>query len=218
MALTGRALIASRTAKFFKDGDLVNLGIGVPTMCVNYLPAGVDLWLEAEIGIVGCGSSPKWADADPDLIDAGGQPTSLIKGGSVIDHAESFALIRGGHVDACFLGALEVDAQGNLANWIIPGKKMPGMGGAMDLCVGARKCIVCMEHTAKGNPKIFEKCRLPLTASHCVNKIITEMCVFEVTDKGLLMTEINPEFTVEDVKAATAAPFAVAADLKSMID
>ena len=111
-----------------------------------------------------------------------------------------------------------MDAEGNLANWIIPGKKMPGMGGAMDLCVGAKHCIVCMEHTAKGNPKIFEKCRLPLTASHCVNKIITEMCVFEVTKDGLLMTEINPEFTVDDVKAATAAPFAVAADLKSMID
>ena len=129
-----------------------------------------------------------------------------------------FGLIRGGHVDACFLGALEVDAQGNLANWIIPGKKMPGMGGAMDLCVGAKHCIVCMEHTAKGNPKIFEKCRLPLTASHCVNKIITEMCVFEVTDKGLLMTEINPEFTVDQIKEATAAPFEVAVDLKSMLD
>ena len=120
-------------------------------------------------------------------------------------------------MDACFLGALEVDAEGNLANWIIPGKKMPGMGGAMDLCVGAKHCIVCMEHTAKGNPKIFEKCRLPLTASHCVNKIITEMCVFEVTDKGLLMTEINPEFTVDQIKEATAAPFEVAVDLKSMI-
>ena len=112
----------------------------------------------------------------------------------------------------CFLGALEVDAEGNLANWIIPGKKMPGMGGAMDLCVGAKHCIVCMEHTAKGNPKIFEKCRLPLTASHCVNKIITEMCVLEVTDNGLLMTEINPEFTVEQVQAATAAPIKVAAE------
>ena len=121
-------------------------------------------------------------------------------------------------MDACFLGALEVDAEGNLANWIIPGKKMPGMGGAMDLCVGAKHCIVCMEHTAKGNPKIFEKCRLPLTASHCVNKIITEMCVLEVTDKGLLMTEINPEFTVEQVQAATAAPITVSENLKSMVD
>ena len=138
--------------------------------------------------------------------------------GGFIDSASNFGLIRGGHVDACFLGALEVDAEGNLANWIIPGKKMPGMGGAMDLCVGAKHCIVCMEHTAKGNPKIFEKCRLPLTASHCVNKIITEMCVFEVTENGLLMTEINPEFTVDQIKEATAAPFEVAVDLKSMLD
>ena len=127
-------------------------------------------------------------------------------------------LIRGGHVDAVVLGGLEVDQEGSLANWIIPGKKMPGMGGAMDLCVGAKKCIVCMEHTAKGNPKIFEKCRLPLTASHCVNKIITEMCVLEVTDKGLVMTEINPEFTVDEVKAATAAPITVSENLKSMVD
>ena len=150
-------------------------------------------------------------------MDAGGTPSSVAYGGGFIDSATNFGLIRGGHVDACFLGALEVDAEGNLANWIIPGKKMPGMGGAMDLCVGAKHCIVCMEHTAKGNPKIFEKCRLPLTASHCVNKIITEMCVLEVTPEGLLMTEINPEFTVEQVKAATAAPITVSADLKSMI-
>ena len=117
-----------------------------------------------------------------------------------------------------FTAVRTTDAEGNLANWIIPGKKMPGMGGAMDLCVGAKHCIVCMEHTAKGNPKIFEKCRLPLTASHCVNKIITEMCVFEVTENGLLMTEINPEFTVDQIKEATAAPFEVAVDLKSMLD
>ena len=159
------------------------------------------------------------ANYDPyHVVDAGGNPSSVAYGGGFIDSASNFGLIRGGHVDACFLGALEVDAEGNLANWIIPGKKMPGMGGAMDLCVGAKHCIVCMEHTAKGNPKIFEKCRLPLTASHCVNKIITEMCVFEVTDKGLLMTEINPEFTVDQIKEATAAPFEVAVDLKSMLD
>ncbi len=127
-------------------------------------------------------------------------------------------MIRGGHVDACFLGALEVDQEGNLANWIIPGKRMPGMGGAMDLCVGAKNCIVCMEHTQKGNPKIFEKCRLPLTASHCVKKIIAEMCVLEVTENGLLMTEINPEYTPEQVQAVTAAPIAVSENLKSMID
>ena len=194
-----KAFIAKRCAKELKDGDVVNLGIGLPTMIPSYLPEGVELIIHAELGIVSAGATPKEGDANYDpyhVIDAGGGVASV----------------------ACFLGALEVDAQGNLANWIIPGKKMPGMGGAMDLCVGAKHCIICMEHTAKGNPKIFEKCRLPLTASHCVNKIITEMCVLEVTPEGLLMTEINPEFTVDQVKAATAAPITVAANLKSMVD
>ena len=216
MALTGRALIASRCAKFFKDGDLVNLGIGVPLMCTNYLPEGVELWLEAEIGIVGCGPTPSWDDADPDLIDAGGQPTSIIKGGSVIDQADSFGLIRGGHVDATILGGLEVDEEGSLSNWIIPGKKVPGMGGAMDLLVGAKNVIVAMEHTAKGNPKILKKCRLPYTAVHCITKIITEMAVINVTDKGLELVEYNPEFTVEQIQAATEATLIVSPDLKPM--
>ena len=229
-----KGFIAKRCAKELKNGDVVNLGIGLPTLIPNYLPKDVELIIHAELGIVSAGKSPKEGDANYDpyhVVDAGGSPSSVAFGGGFIDSASNFGLIRGGHVDACFLGALEVDAQGNLANWIIPGKKMPGMGGAMDLlvgaknvivamelCVGARKCIVCMEHTAKGNPKIFEKCRLPLTASHCVNKIITEMCVLEVTENGLVMTEINPEFTVEQVKAATAAPITVAENLKSMID
>ena len=214
-----KPFIAKRVAQEFTDGMVVNLGIGLPVLCTNYLPEGIHVTVHSELGIVGQGPAPDAEHADPmHIVDAGGSPSSVVLGGAFTDSSDSFALIRGGHVDACFLGALEVDAKGNLANWIIPGKKMPGMGGAMDLCVGAKHCIVCMEHTAKGNPKIFEKCRLPLTASHCVNKIITEMCVFEVTKDGLLMTEINPEFTVDDVKAATAAPFAVAADLKSMID
>ena len=213
-----KPFIAKRVAQEFTDGMVVNLGIGLPVLCTNYLPEGIHVTVHSELGIVGQGPAPDAEHADPmHVVDAGGSPSSVVLGGAFTDSSDSFALIRGGHVDACFLGALEVDAQGNLANWIIPGKKMPGMGGAMDLCVGAKKCIVCMEHTAKGNPKIFEKCRLPLTASHCVNKIITEMCVLEVTPEGLLMTEINPEFTVEQVKAATAAPITVSADLKSMI-
>ena len=215
-----KAFIAKRCAKELKNGDVVNLGIGLPTMIPSYLPEGVELIIHAELGIVSAGATPQPGDANYDpyhVIDAGGGVASVAYGGGFIDSATNFGLIRGGHVDACFLGALEVDAQGNLANWIIPGKRMPGMGGAMDLCVGAKNCIVCMEHTAKGNPKIFEKCRLPLTASHCVNKIITEMCVFEVDNEGLLMTEINPEFSIEDVKAATAANFRVAVNLKSMI-
>jgi acetate CoA/acetoacetate CoA-transferase beta subunit len=216
-----KGFIAKRCAKELKNGDVVNLGIGLPTMIPNYLPEGVELVIHAELGIVGAGVAPKAGDDNYDpyhVIDAGGNPCSVAFGGGFIDSATNFGLIRGGHVDACFLGALEVDAHGNLANWIIPGKKMPGMGGAMDLCVGAKKCIVCMEHTAKGNPKILADCKLPLTAAKCVNTIITEMCVFQVTDDGLVMTEINPEFTVDDVKAATAAPFTVAADCKSMID
>ena len=216
-----KGFIAARCAKELKDGDVVNLGIGLPTLIPAYLPEGVELVIHAELGIVGAGANPKPGDDNYlpyHVTDAGGAPASVSFDGSFTDSATNFGLIRGGHVDACFLGALEVDAEGSLANWIIPGKKMPGMGGAMDLCTGAKHCIICMEHTAKGNPKIFEKCRLPLTASHCVNKIITEMCVLEVTPDGLLMTEINPEFTVEDVKAATAAPIAVAENLKSMID
>lgn len=212
-----KGYIAKRVAKELKDGDVVNLGIGLPTLVPAYLPADVHVTLQSENGIIGTGVV---SDANKDaihVVDAGGSPSAVSAAGCFIDSATSFGLIRGGHVDATVLGGLEVDEEGSLSNWIIPGKKMPGMGGAMDLCVGAKNCIVCMEHTAKGSPKIFEKCRLPLTASHCVKKIITEMCVLEVTDKGLVMTEINPEFTVDDVKAATAAPITVAADLKNMI-
>ena len=213
-----KAFIAKRVAKDLKDGDMVNLGIGLPTLVPNFLPEGVHVTLQSENGIIGTGTVMEENKDLLHVIDAGGGAAAVGAGGSFIDSSVSFGLIRGGHVDATILGGLEVDEEGSLSNWIIPGKKMPGMGGAMDLCTGAKKCIICMEHTAKGNPKIFEKCRLPLTASHCVNKIITEMCVLEVTPDGLLMTEINPEFTVEDVKAATAAPIAVAENLKSMID
>lgn len=212
-----KGFIAARVAKELKDGDVVNLGIGLPTLVPNYLPEGIHVTLQAENGTIGSASAGENPDPIHD-VDAGGSPSGIIPGGSFIDSSVSFGLIRGGHVDATVLGGLEVDEEGSLSNWIIPGKKMPGMGGAMDLCVGAKHCIICMEHTAKGNPKIFEKCRLPLTASHCVNKIITEMCVLEVTPEGLLMTEINPEFTVDQVKAATAAPITVSGNLKSMID
>ena len=212
-----REIIAKRVAMELKDGDVVNLGIGLPTAVPDYLPEGVQIFLQSENGLLGMGPTPAPGEEDPEFINAGGGFVTALEGASCFDSATSFGIIRGGHVNASVLGALQVHEKGDLANWIIPGKKMPGMGGAMDLCVGAKHCIVCMEHTAKGNPKIFEKCRLPLTASHCVNKIITEMCVLEVTPEGLLMTEINPEFTVEQVKAATAAPITVSADLKSMI-
>ena len=213
-----KAFIAKRVAKELKDGDVVNLGIGIPSLVPNYLPEGVHVILQSENGILGTAPVTDETRDAIHVVDAGGNPAGAAPGACYIDSATSFALIRGGHVDATILGGLEVDEEMSLSNWLIPGKRMPGMGGAMDLCVGARNCIVCMEHTAKGNPKIFEKCRLPLTASHCVNKIITEMCVLEVTENGLLMTEINPEFTVEQVKAATAAPITVAENLKSMIN
>ena len=209
-----KGYIAKRVAKEFHNGDVVNLGIGLPTMVPNYLPDDVKVILEAENGMVGAGPKPE----TPDLCvsDAGGQPSSIAVGGAFIDSATSFGLIRGGHVDATVLGALQVDEKGNLANWIIPGKMVPGMGGAMDLVVGASNVIVAMEHTQKGNHKILEKCTLPLTAKTCVTKIITEMCVINVTDKGLELVEINPEFTVEQVQEATGAPLIVSPNLKNI--
>jgi acetate CoA/acetoacetate CoA-transferase beta subunit len=211
MAYTGRELIAARCAKFFKDGDFVNLGIGVPLMCVNYLPEGVDLWLEAEIGIVGSGPSPKWDDVDIDLADAGGQPTTIIPGGSVVPHDKSFGFIRGGHIDGTVLGTLQVDQEGNIANWEIPGKLAPGMGGAMDLCSGVKKIIVATDHCDKsGHSKILKKCTLPLTGAKCVTDIVTERCYFAVTPDGLVLKELAPGYTVEDIRACTDADFTVA--------
>ena len=211
-----KGFIAKRVAKELKDGDVVNLGIGLPTLVPNYLPAGVKVTLQSENGIVGTGTVND-ENRDPLYVtDAGGAPAAVAPGGAFIDSCSSFGLIRGGHVDATILGGLEVDEEGSLSNWIIPGKKVPGMGGAMDLLVGAKNVIVAMEHTAKGNPKILKKCRLPYTAVHCITKIITEMAVINVTDKGLELVEYNPEFTVEQIQAATAAELIVSPDLKPM--
>ena len=212
-----KAFIAARVARELKDGDVVNLGIGLPTMVPQFLPEGVHVTLHAENGIIGAGVVTD-ENRDPiHVVDAGGQPAAASARGCFIDSATSFGLIRGGHVDATILGGLEVDEEGSLSNWIIPGKKMPGMGGAMDLLVGAKHVIVAMEHTAKGNPKILKKCRLPYTAVHCVTKIITEMCVIECTKEGLLLTEYNPEFTVEQIQAATEATLIVSPELKPMV-
>lgn len=214
-----KAFIAKRVAKELKDGDVVNLGIGIPDLVPNFLPEGVHVTLQAEIGIVGSAGAGAYHDEDFfHVINASGKPADYAPGGAFVDSSTSFGLIRGGHVQATILGGLQVDAEGSLANWIIPGKKMPGMGGAMDLLVGAEKVIVAMEHTAKGNPKILKKCTLPYTAVHCITKIITEMGVMEVTPEGLLLTEINPEFTVEEVQAATEAELIISPDLKSMVD
>jgi len=211
-----KGFIANRVARELKDGDVANLGIGLPTLVPSYLPADVHVTLQSENGIIGTGLVTE-ENKDPLYVtDAGGKPAMVKTGGSYIDSTVSFGLIRGGHVDVTVLGALEVDQQGNLSNWIIPGKKVPGMGGAMDLVVGAKKVIVAMEHTARGSAKILKQCNLPYTAVKCVDMIVTEMCVMEVTADGLVMTEINPEFTVDDVKAATEADFTVSSELKMM--
>ena len=212
-----KSFIAARVAKELKDGDVVNLGIGIPTMVPGFLPEGVRVTLHAENGIIGAGVVTDENRDAIHVVDAGGQPAAASTMGCFIDSATSFGLVRGGHVDATILGGLEVDEEGSLSNWIIPGKKMPGMGGAMDLLVGARKVIVAMEHTAKGNPKILKKCRLPYTAVHCVSMIITEMCVIVCTKDGLVLTEYNPEFTVEQIQAATEATLIISPELKPMV-
>ena len=211
-----KQVIAKRVAMELKDGDVVNLGIGIPTLVPNYLKKGVEVILQTENGMLGMGPAPEEGKENPELTNAGGGYITALAGASSFDSATSFGLIRGGHVDVSILGALQVDEKGDLANWMIPGKKTPGMGGAMDLLVGAKKVILAMEHTAKGNPKIMKKCTLPLTAAGQVDMIITEMGVIEVTPQGLVLKEIHPEFTVEQVKAATEAALIIADDLKPM--
>ncbi len=212
-----REVIARRAALELKDGDVVNLGIGLPTMIPDYLPEGVEVTLQSENGLVGMGPTPAPGEEDPNLVNSGGGYITAVPGAYSCSSCDSFAIIRGGHVDITFLGALEVDEKGNLANWIIPGKKAPGMGGAMDLLVGARKVILTMEHTAKGSHKILKQCRLPLTAVGQVNMIITEMGVMNITPAGIELVEINPEFTVEQVQEATEAQLIISKDLKPML-
>ena len=211
-----RELIVKRVAREWKDGDVVNLGIGMPTLVANYIPEDMDVTFQSENGFLGLGPAPEAGCEDEYIVNAGAQPVTIKSGGMFFDSATSFAIIRGGHVDVTVLGALQVDEEGNLANWMIPGKMVPGMGGAMDLVVGAKRVIVAMEHTAKGAPKILKKCSLPLTASHQVNTIITEMGVMEVTAKGLELVEIAEGLTVEEVQAATEATLIVSANLKTM--
>ncbi|MPQ30626.1 CoA transferase subunit B [Clostridium estertheticum] len=209
-----KQIIAKRIGKELKNGQLVNLGIGLPTLVTNYIPEGVHVTLQSENGMIGMGATP--VEGNKDVINAGGQFTSILPGGAFFDSAMSFTLIRGGHVDITVLGALEVDQEGNLANWIVPGKMVPGMGGAMDLVVGAKKVIIAMQHTAKGIPKILKKCTLPLTAKAQVNLIVTELAVMEVTDNGLVLIEIHKDTTVEEVKSLTEAELIISDDLKIM--
>lgn len=209
-----KTIIAKRIAKELKDGDIVNLGIGLPTLVANYLPEGVDIVLHSENGVIGVDAAPEKGKEDPDLVNAGGAYITARKGASYFDSAASFTIIRGGHVDAAVLGALQVDESGNLASHKVPGKMIPGMGGAMDLATGARKIIIGTLHTNNGKPKILKKLTLPVTAVGVVNMIITEKAVIEVTGEGLLLKEIAADTTVEEVKEATEAELKVSPDLK----
>ncbi|MDR0857605.1 MAG: 3-oxoacid CoA-transferase subunit B [Oscillospiraceae bacterium] len=219
MALQGRDLIANRTARFFEDGDLVNLGIGMPTLCLNHLPDGIDVWVDTENGAIGLSGPPAEGEwTDPDVVDAAGAVSKLREGGCCFDSFTSFGYIRGGHVAVSVLGAYEVDEAGNLANWMVPGKTAAGMGGAMDLVAGARKVIIMTEHCdKKGNPKILKKCTLPLTAANEVDYIVSELAVIHKTDAGLVLEEVAPGVTVEEVVSKTEATLIIPETVGSMV-
>lgn len=209
--------IARRVAMELQDGDTVNLGIGLPTQVANYVPSDKSVDFQSENGFIGLGPVPQAKNEDPDIVNAGGSCVTILPGGIFFDSATSFGIIRGGHVDITVLGALQVAENGDIANYMIPGKMVPGMGGAMDLLSGAKKVIVAMEHTAKGSPKLLKTCTLPLTAVHAVDLIVTEMSVIEVTPEGFLLKEYNPEFSLQEIQAATEAALKIAPDLKKML-
>lgn len=214
--LTPNEVIARRVAQEFTEGMLVNLGIGLPTQVANYLPKNMTVFLQSENGLIGLGARPPEGMEDDDLTDAGGTPVMAIPGAARIDSVFSFGLIRGGHLDITVLGGLQVDAQGRLANWMIPGKMAPGMGGAMDLVSGAKKVIIAMQHTAKGVYKIVEKCSLPLTSTRPVSLIVTELAVIEPTPAGLILMELAPGVMIDEVIAATGAQLIISDDIHEM--
>lgn len=212
-----REQIAQRIAREVQDGYVVNLGIGIPTLVANYIPDEFFVMLQSENGLLGLGPFPRESEVDADLINAGKQTVTAARGASYFSSADSFAMIRGGHVDLTVLGAMEVDAEGSIANWMVPGKLIKGMGGAMDLVAGAKRVIVAMQHRDKaGNSKLLPKCTLPLTGERCIQKVVSDMAVVEVTREGFLLKELAPGLTVDDLKAATAAPLRIDPNVREM--
>jgi 3-oxoacid CoA-transferase subunit B len=217
MALLTRDQIAQRISQEVQDGFVVNLGIGIPTLVANYIPKNFFVMLHSENGLLGIGRFPKREEADADLINAGKQTVTAVPGASYFNSSDSFAMIRGGHIDLCVLGAMEVDEGGSIANWMVPGKLIKGMGGAMDLVAGVENVIVAMQHRDRaGNSKILKKCTLPLTGQNCIRRVVTDMAVLDVGPKGFVLKELAPGFSIDDVKSASQASLIVDGNVKEM--